>query len=125
MKQVKKITPSSWCFDGVIPCSAALRKKREQVAICLIPRANRACQAAVIGPVILVPKRLAPANTVGQHFELFARAGGRLSGLEIIVIGFRGEILIVAVLEDRLKNIFEGWIGHDNVNSLTGMGLDR
>jgi hypothetical protein len=32
-------------------------------------------------------------------------------------MAFGGEILIVAVFEDRLKNIFERGIGHGRVNS--------
>ena len=82
----------------------------------LVARTDGAGQAGVVGAVVVVPQRLATANAVGENFQLFARAGRGLRGLKTFVI-FRGEILVMALLEDGLEDVFECWIGHDGFNS--------
>ena len=63
-----------------------------------------------------MPQRVAFADTLRQHFQLFASAGRSLGGLEFNIT-LRGEILVVAILEDGLEDVFECGIGPTGFNS--------
>src|SRR5262245_8354014 len=82
----------------------------------LVAGADRSGQTTVIGAVIVVPQGLSTTDALGQNLQLFAGACRRLRGLKIFIL-FRGEILVVAILEDRLKHVFERRIWHKLSNS--------
>lgn len=70
-----------------------------------LTRPDGTSQTAVIHTVIVVPQRLTQFDSLAKNFDLLQRPGWRVRRLELVV-GLRIEILVMPVLENRLKNIF-------------------
>ncbi len=70
----------------------------------LLARTNRSGQTAVVDAVVVVPQGLAQFDSLSQYFDLLLRSG-RGIGWQEVQINDRIEILVVSILQNRLKNV--------------------